>query len=85
MSQEYYGYLQITTSLIALDTPRWIILHGTAGFTSAQEVGYYFQQADVATHYIIGYCLSVSRIRPSQSTLISFSFSLTRAIPAFAI
>jgi N-acetyl-anhydromuramyl-L-alanine amidase AmpD len=35
-------------------SPRWIILHGTAGFTSAEEVGYYFQQADVATHYIIG-------------------------------
>ncbi len=35
-------------------TPRWIIIHGTAGFTSAQEVGYYFQQADVATHYTIG-------------------------------
>ncbi len=34
--------------------PRWIIIHGTAGFNSAQEVGYYFQQADVATHYIIG-------------------------------
>ena len=34
--------------------PRWIIIHGTAGFTSAQEVGYYFQQADVATHYTIG-------------------------------
>jgi len=34
--------------------PRWIILHGTAGFGSAEEVGYYFQRADVATHYIIG-------------------------------
>lgn len=34
--------------------PRWIIIHGTAGFSSAQEVGYYFQQADVATHYTIG-------------------------------
>ena len=33
--------------------PRWIIIHGTAGFTSAQEVGYYFQQADVATHYTV--------------------------------
>ncbi|MBA2394216.1 MAG: N-acetylmuramoyl-L-alanine amidase [Ktedonobacteraceae bacterium] len=35
-------------------TPTWIIIHGTAGFTSTEEVGYYFQQADVATHYIIG-------------------------------
>ncbi len=35
-------------------SPRWIIIHGTAGFGSAEEVGYYFQQADVATHYIIG-------------------------------
>lgn len=34
--------------------PRWIIIHGTAGFTSAEEVGYYFQRADVATHYTIG-------------------------------
>jgi len=34
--------------------PRWIILHGTAGFPSAEAVGYYFQNADVATHYIIG-------------------------------
>ncbi len=35
-------------------SPRWIIIHGTAGFGSAEEVGYYFQQAEVATHYIIG-------------------------------
>lgn len=35
-------------------TPHWIIIHGTAGFSSAEEVGYYFQQAEVATHYIIG-------------------------------
>lgn len=34
--------------------PRWLIIHGTAGFTSAQEVGYYFQRADVSTHYTIG-------------------------------
>ena len=34
--------------------PHWIIIHGTAGFTSAEEVGYYFQRADVATHYTIG-------------------------------
>lgn len=35
-------------------TPRYVIIHGTAGFNSAQDVGYYFQQADVATHYTIG-------------------------------
>ena len=35
-------------------SPQWIILHGTAGFPSAEAVGYYFQHADVATHYIIG-------------------------------
>jgi len=35
-------------------TPHWIIIHGTAGFSSAEEVGHYFQRADVATHYIIG-------------------------------
>jgi N-acetyl-anhydromuramyl-L-alanine amidase AmpD len=34
--------------------PRWIIIHGTAGFNSAEDVGYYFQQADVSTHYTIG-------------------------------
>lgn len=34
--------------------PRWIIVHGTAGFNSAEDVGYYFQTAEVATHYTIG-------------------------------
>ena len=34
--------------------PRWLIIHGTAGFGSAMEVGYYFQHTEVATHYIIG-------------------------------
>lgn len=33
---------------------RWLIIHGTAGFSSAQEVGYFFQTADVSTHYTIG-------------------------------
>ncbi|GHO43169.1 N-acetylmuramoyl-L-alanine amidase [Ktedonospora formicarum] len=33
---------------------RWLIVHGTAGFTSAQEVGDFFQRADVSTHYTIG-------------------------------
>ncbi|GCF07938.1 N-acetylmuramoyl-L-alanine amidase [Dictyobacter arantiisoli] len=35
-------------------TPRWIIIHGTAGFGSAEEVGAYFQRVDVCTHYTIG-------------------------------
>jgi N-acetyl-anhydromuramyl-L-alanine amidase AmpD len=35
-------------------TPHWVIIHGTAGFNSAEEVGRYFQQADVSTHYTIG-------------------------------
>lgn len=33
---------------------RWVIIHGTAGFSSAQEVGYYFQRSESATHYTIG-------------------------------
>jgi N-acetyl-anhydromuramyl-L-alanine amidase AmpD len=33
---------------------KWIIIHGTAGFSSAEAVGYDFQHTDVATHYIIG-------------------------------
>lgn len=35
-------------------TPKWIILHGTAGFTNARDVGVYFQHADVSAHYVIG-------------------------------
>ncbi len=35
-------------------SPRWIIIHGTAGFESAEAVGRYFQTAEVATHYTIG-------------------------------
>lgn len=34
--------------------PKWIIIHGTAGFESAEAVGRYFQTADVATHYTVG-------------------------------
>lgn len=39
--------------------PRYVIIHGTAGFTSAEEVGYFFKSTEgganpVATHYIIG-------------------------------
>lgn len=34
--------------------PRWVIVHGTAGFTSAEEVGRFFQTVEAATHYTIG-------------------------------
>ncbi|GCE11638.1 N-acetylmuramoyl-L-alanine amidase [Tengunoibacter tsumagoiensis] len=34
--------------------PRWLIVHGTAGFESAQAVGVFFQTMEVATHYTIG-------------------------------
>lgn len=40
-------------------SPRYIILHGTAGFTSAEEVAHFFKSTEdsenpVSTHYIIG-------------------------------
>lgn len=35
-------------------TPRYVIVHGTAGFASAQDVGAFFQSSDVATHFTIG-------------------------------
>jgi N-acetyl-anhydromuramyl-L-alanine amidase AmpD len=39
--------------------PRYVILHGTAGFTSAEEVANFFKATEggenpVSTHYIIG-------------------------------
>ncbi|MGH2515362.1 MAG: N-acetylmuramoyl-L-alanine amidase, partial [Ktedonobacterales bacterium] len=36
--------------------PKWIIIHGTAGGTSAQAVAYYFQTDDPPTsaHYVVG-------------------------------
>jgi N-acetyl-anhydromuramyl-L-alanine amidase AmpD len=39
--------------------PRWIIIHGTAGFTSAEEVAHFFKSTEggdnpVSSHYIIG-------------------------------
>jgi N-acetyl-anhydromuramyl-L-alanine amidase AmpD len=36
--------------------PRWVIVHGTAGFTTAQDVGSYFGRAasQVSAHYVIG-------------------------------
>jgi N-acetyl-anhydromuramyl-L-alanine amidase AmpD len=39
--------------------PHWLIIHGTAGFTSAEEVAYFFKATEgtenpVSTHYIIG-------------------------------
>ncbi len=33
---------------------KWIIIHGTAGFSSAREVGYFFQTVESSTHYIVG-------------------------------
>lgn len=36
------------------NTFRWIILHGTAGGTSAQAIGQYFQTVQVGSHYIVG-------------------------------
>ncbi|MDQ2905674.1 MAG: N-acetylmuramoyl-L-alanine amidase [Chloroflexota bacterium] len=35
-------------------TAKWVIVHGTAGFSSAEDVAHYFQQAEASTHYIIG-------------------------------
>ena len=35
-------------------TPKWIIVHGTAGFSSARDVGTYFQTADVSANYVVG-------------------------------
>lgn len=37
-------------------SPRWVILHGTAGGTSAQGIAGWFQdsRAQVSTHYVIG-------------------------------
>lgn len=40
-------------------TPHYVIIHGTAGFTSAEEVAYFFRSTEggnnpVSTHYIIG-------------------------------
>lgn len=36
--------------------PRWIIAHGTAGFTTAQQVGVYFGStaSQVSAHYVVG-------------------------------
>ncbi len=38
------------------NTPRWIILHGTAGGTSAQNIAGWFAQstAQVSAHYVVG-------------------------------
>lgn len=37
-------------------TPHWLIVHGTAGFTTAQDVAKYFATAaaQVSSHYVIG-------------------------------
>jgi N-acetyl-anhydromuramyl-L-alanine amidase AmpD len=34
--------------------PKFVICHGTAGFTNARDVGTYFQGADVSAHYVVG-------------------------------
>ncbi len=37
-------------------TPRYVILHGTAGFTTAQDVAYYFAEpsTQVSANYVVG-------------------------------
>jgi N-acetyl-anhydromuramyl-L-alanine amidase AmpD len=34
--------------------PLWVILHGTAGGTSAQAIAQYFQTVQASSHYIVG-------------------------------
>lgn len=43
-----------TNSFPRADHPRFVILHGTAGGTSAQAIAQYFQGAGVSAHYVIG-------------------------------
>ena len=55
--------------------PRWIIIHGIAGFPGAQDVGYYFPHADVATYYIIGRdgtVVQTVRLVPQNGYLLAF-------------
>ncbi len=60
MSQDYAPAQWIGTSHFWAGrsgyTPKWIIVHGTAGGASADEVGYYFQTNDppTSTHFIVG-------------------------------
>jgi|GEM_PF-665557 len=60
MSQEYASAEWIGTSHFWAGrsgyTPRWIIIHGTAGGASAEDVAYFFQDNDppTSTHYVIG-------------------------------
>lgn len=60
MSQDYAPAKWIGTSHYWSgrngNTPRWIVVHGTAGGTSADNVGYYFQNNDppTSTHFVIG-------------------------------
>lgn len=37
-------------------TPKWLILHGTAGGSSAEAIGHWFQDpaAQASTHYVVG-------------------------------
>jgi len=38
------------------NTVKWLILHGTAGGASAEDIGHYFQNpaSEVSTHYVVG-------------------------------
>ncbi|HUY77527.1 MAG TPA: N-acetylmuramoyl-L-alanine amidase [Ktedonobacterales bacterium] len=60
MSQEYAPAKWIGTSHFWAGrsgyTPKWLIVHGTAGGASAEDVGYYFQANDppTSTHYVVG-------------------------------
>ena len=60
MSQEYAPAKWIGTSHFWAGrsgyTPKWIIVHGSAGGASAEDVGYYFQTNDppTSTHYVVG-------------------------------
>lgn len=51
----FYGWPQGTSGRNGY-TPRWIILHGTAGGSSAQNIAAWFQNPDaqVSAHYVVG-------------------------------
>ena len=58
------GWLDVAVEIDVLNkswdragyAPKYIVLHGTAGGSSAQNIAYYFQKSDVAasTHFVIG-------------------------------
>lgn len=49
----HFGYGEGATNQ---NTCTWIICHGTAGFTTAQDVGYFFQinNPPTSVHYVVG-------------------------------